>query len=61
MDSNISSVYCSSNTSEDSITPEMWSLNDEDKIGGIIMAVFEILFISLGLPWNVMVLVDIII
>ncbi len=44
------------NASKDSISMEIWSLNDL-RTSGLVVAVFEIIFIILGLPWNLIVLV----
>ena len=51
--------FCVNSTS-DTITPEIWLLEDRYRNGGLVLAVFKIVFILLGLPWNILVLFAII-
>ncbi len=53
------SLLCS-NASRNAISTDVWSLQGDVRTGGLVTAVFEIIFILLGLPWNVLVLVAII-
>ena len=51
--------FCN-NASSDNTTPEMWLLGDSYRNSGLVLAVFKTVFILLGLPCNVLLLVVII-
>ena len=52
-------LFCK-NASENGTTDEMWQLGDDYRASGMALAVFQILILSVGLPWNLMVIVTII-
>ncbi len=43
-----------SNASRNAISTDVWSLQGDVRTGGLVTAVFEIIFILLGLPWNLL-------
>ena len=47
-----------SNASDDSVTSKLWLV--KDKKAGYILAAFELLFVTVGLPWNLLVMATII-
>ena len=50
---------CHDNASDNSITDEVWELG-EYRMSGIVLAVFQTIFLLIGLPWNLMVIVTIV-
>ena len=59
MDSAFDISLCA-NASHSSITDSAWRLEGEYRVGGLVSAAFLILFITIGLPWNLMVVVTIV-
>ena len=55
-----SDISLCANASHSSITDSAWRLEGEYRVGGLVSAAFLILFITIGLPWNLMVVVTIV-
>ena len=55
-----SNVSLCANASRSSITDSAWRLEGEYRVGGLVSASFLIFFITIGLPWNLMVVVTIV-
>ena len=51
--------FCKENVSEDSTTDELWELGAY-RTNGIVLAVFQTIFLLVGLPWNLIVIVTIV-
>ena len=52
-------LFCEEDAREDNITDEVWELG-EYRMSGIVLAVFQTIFLLIGLPWNLMVIVTIV-
>ena len=52
--------FSCSNASSDGITESYWSLEGENAITGYVTANFLLLYILVGMPWNILVLVTIV-
>ena len=46
-------------TSSKSVTEEYWVLEDKYRVNGQVTAAFMLLFLAVGLPWNVMVVITV--
>ena len=55
-----SNVSLCANASCSSITDSAWRLEGEYRVGGLLSAAFLIFFVTIGLPWNLMVVVTIV-
>ena len=55
-----SDIFLCVNASHSSITDSVWRLEGEYRVGGLVSAVFLIIFITIGLPWNLTVVVTIV-
>ena len=55
-----SDISLCANASHSSITDSAWRLEGEYRVGGLVSAAFLIIFIIIGLPWNLMVVVTIV-
>ena len=58
--SSISNVisFCK-NSSSNSVTEEYWGLEGKYRVNGQVTAAFMLLFLAVGLPWNVMVVITV--
>ena len=52
-------TFCENGTSENGTTDEAWQLG-EYRTNGIVLAVFRTIFLLIGLPWNLMVIVTVV-
>ena len=52
--------FSCSNASSDGVTESYWSLEGENAINGYVTASFLLVFILVGVPWNILVMVTIV-